>query len=198
MTRARFKLTGDLTIHGVTREVTLDVVSEGRGKDPWGGERAGFSAHAKIKRSDFGLTWNQVLEAGGFAVGDEVKIALDVEAVEAVVVVSSSRELAVESSSDTDLRPLNCKLSVRTKPDPKSTCGCRRSERLAEVARRQGSDVAGEVAVIGEVLHLHVERQAVAAGARRGALRRRQRAAFRSEVDAAGHLHRLAERPASS
>ena len=76
-----FKLTGDLTIHGVTREVTLDAVSEGRGKDPWGGDRAGFSAHAKIKRSDFGLTWNQVLEAGGFAVGDEVKIALDVEAV---------------------------------------------------------------------------------------------------------------------
>jgi polyisoprenoid-binding protein YceI len=76
-----FKVTGDLTIHGVTREVTLEAVSEGRGKDPWGGERAGFSAHTRIKRSDFGLTWNQLLEAGGFAVGDEVKIALDVEAV---------------------------------------------------------------------------------------------------------------------
>jgi polyisoprenoid-binding protein YceI len=75
----RFTLTGDLTIHGVSREVTLDVTSEGRGKDPWGGERAGFSAHTKIKRSDFGLTWNQLLEAGGFAVGDEVKISLDVE-----------------------------------------------------------------------------------------------------------------------
>jgi polyisoprenoid-binding protein YceI len=77
----RFALTGDLTIHGVTREVTLDVTEEGRGKDPWGGERAGFSAHTKIKRSDFGLTWNQLLEAGGFAVGDEVKISLDVELV---------------------------------------------------------------------------------------------------------------------
>ena len=76
-----FNLTGDLTIHGVTREVTLEAVSEGRGKDPWGGERAGFSAHTRIKRSDFGLTWNQLLETGGFAVGDEVKIALDVEAV---------------------------------------------------------------------------------------------------------------------
>jgi polyisoprenoid-binding protein YceI len=76
-----FKVTGDLTIHGVTREVTLEATSEGRGKDPWGGERAGFSAHTKIKRSDFGLTWNQLLEAGGFAVGDDVKIALDVEAV---------------------------------------------------------------------------------------------------------------------
>jgi polyisoprenoid-binding protein YceI len=77
----QFKMTGDLTIHGVTREVTLDVTSEGRGKDPWGGERAGFSATTRIKRSDFGLTWNQALETGGFVVGDEVKIALDVEAV---------------------------------------------------------------------------------------------------------------------
>jgi polyisoprenoid-binding protein YceI len=75
----QFKLTGDLTIHGVTRAVTLDVTSEGRGKDPWGGERAGFSATGRIKRSDFGLTWNQALEAGGLLVGDDIKIALDVE-----------------------------------------------------------------------------------------------------------------------
>jgi polyisoprenoid-binding protein YceI len=76
-----FRLTGDLTIHGVTRPVTLDVTSEGRGKDPWGGERAGFSATGKIKRSEFGLTWNQVLETGGFVVGDDIKISLDVELV---------------------------------------------------------------------------------------------------------------------
>jgi polyisoprenoid-binding protein YceI len=76
-----FTLTGDLTIHGVTRPVTLAVTSEGRGKDPWGGERAGFSATGKIKRSEFGLTWNQVLETGGFVVGDEIKITLDVELV---------------------------------------------------------------------------------------------------------------------
>jgi len=76
-----FRLIGDLTIHGVTREVALDVTSEGRGKDPWGGERAGFSATGKIKRSEFGLTWNQVLETGGFVVGDDVKIHLDVELV---------------------------------------------------------------------------------------------------------------------
>jgi polyisoprenoid-binding protein YceI len=77
----QFKLTGDLTIHGVTRPVTLDVTHEGRGKDPWGGERIGFAGTGKIKRSDFGLTWNAVLETGGFLVGDEVKISLDVEAV---------------------------------------------------------------------------------------------------------------------
>jgi polyisoprenoid-binding protein YceI len=78
-----FKLTGDLTIHGVTRPVTLDVTHEGRGKDPWGGERIGFAATGKIKRGDFGLTWNAALETGGFLVGDEVKISLDVEAVKA-------------------------------------------------------------------------------------------------------------------
>lgn len=78
----KLKLLGDLTIHGVTREVTLDV--EGPTpeiKDPWGGLRAGASASTKINRKDFGLTWNQALEAGGVAVGDEVLINLDVELV---------------------------------------------------------------------------------------------------------------------
>ena len=78
---ANFKLVGNLTMHGVTRPVTLDVKSEGKGKDPWGGERAGYSATGKINRSDFGLTWNQVLETGGIAVGDEIKITLDLELV---------------------------------------------------------------------------------------------------------------------
>ena len=79
----QFKLVGDLTIHGVTREVTLDVTSEGRAKDPWGGERAGYSAVARVNRKDFGLTWNQALETGGFIVGDEIKISLDLELVKA-------------------------------------------------------------------------------------------------------------------
>ena len=79
VTRDGFTLDGDLTIHGVTRPVTLDVVSEGRGKDQWGGERVGYSATTKIKRSDFGLTWNQLLETGGVAVSDDVKIAIDVQ-----------------------------------------------------------------------------------------------------------------------
>jgi polyisoprenoid-binding protein YceI len=75
------KVTGDLTIRDVTREVTLAVTPEGQGRDPWGGERAGFSAKARINRNDFGLTWNQVLEAGGVVVGDEIKISLDLELV---------------------------------------------------------------------------------------------------------------------
>jgi len=78
-----FKLVGDLAIRGVTREVVLDVTSEGRAKDPWGGERAGFTASGKINRSDFGLTWNQALETGGVLVGDEVKISIDVELIKA-------------------------------------------------------------------------------------------------------------------
>ena len=76
-----FKVAGDLTIHGVTRPIVLDAISEGRTKDPWGGERAGFSATGTIKRSDFGLTWNQLLETGGFAVGDDIKISVDVQLV---------------------------------------------------------------------------------------------------------------------
>jgi polyisoprenoid-binding protein YceI len=78
---ANFLVDGDLTIRGVTKPVTLRATEEGRTRDPWGGERIGFSASTKVNRRDFGLTWNQVLEAGGFAVGDEVKITLDVELV---------------------------------------------------------------------------------------------------------------------
>ena len=74
-----FKIVGDLTIRGTTREVVLDVSTEGRAKDPWGGERAGFTAATKIKRTDYGLLWNQLLESGGLLVGEDVKISIDVE-----------------------------------------------------------------------------------------------------------------------
>jgi polyisoprenoid-binding protein YceI len=73
-------VTGDLTIHGVTREVTFDV--EGPtlpAKDPWGNTRVGVSATTKISRKDYGLTWNAGLETGGFLVGDDVTVTLDVE-----------------------------------------------------------------------------------------------------------------------
>jgi polyisoprenoid-binding protein YceI len=76
-----FSVVGDLTIRDVTREVTLEVTDEGRGTDPWGGARAGFSATAEIDRRDFGLTWNQALEAGGVLVGNEIRISLEVELV---------------------------------------------------------------------------------------------------------------------
>src|SRR5215216_7676496 len=76
-----FRVIGDLTIRGTTREVTLHAVYEGIGKDPWGGERVSFSATTKIDRRDFGLTWNQALEAGGVLVGNEIKISIEVQAV---------------------------------------------------------------------------------------------------------------------
>ena len=78
-----FKLTGDLTIRDMTRPITLDVEFEGRTRDPWGGERVGFSANGKIDRRDFGLTWNLALEAGGVVVGNDIKISLEVEAIKA-------------------------------------------------------------------------------------------------------------------
>jgi polyisoprenoid-binding protein YceI len=77
------KVTGDLTIRDVTREVTLSVTPEGRGTDPWGGVRAGFSATTKITREDFGLTYNQALETGGVLVGSDVKIGIEAELVRA-------------------------------------------------------------------------------------------------------------------
>lgn len=79
--KSRLRVTGDLTLHGVTKEVVLDVEDAGRTKDPWGNERAGFAAKTSIDRKDFGLTWNQVLEAGGVMVGERVDIEIEVEAV---------------------------------------------------------------------------------------------------------------------
>ena len=80
----RFKVTGDLTLHGVTQQVVLDVRDVSKEtKDPWGGIRRGATVSTKIRRSDFGMTWNEVLESGGIAVGDEVLITLEVELVKA-------------------------------------------------------------------------------------------------------------------
>lgn len=75
----RYEITGDLTIHGVTKSVTIQAESLGQSKDPWGGVRAGISAETRINRKDFGLHWNQVLETGGVLVGDEVRINVELE-----------------------------------------------------------------------------------------------------------------------
>ncbi len=76
-----YDVTGPLTMHGVTRDVVLRAVEEGRTRDPWGHDRIAFSATAKLNRKDFGLGWNQLLETGGVVVGDDIRIALDVELV---------------------------------------------------------------------------------------------------------------------
>jgi polyisoprenoid-binding protein YceI len=80
-TKEEFKLTGDLTIRGTTRPITLDATYEGSGKDPWGGTRASFSAHGKFDRRDYGLTWNVALETGGILVSNDVKINIEAQAV---------------------------------------------------------------------------------------------------------------------
>lgn len=77
-----WQVDGDLTIRDVSRPVTLDVEFDGGAKDPWGNTRVGFSARTEINREDFGLTWNQALETGGWLVGKQVKIDISAEAVQ--------------------------------------------------------------------------------------------------------------------
>jgi polyisoprenoid-binding protein YceI len=79
----RYKVIGDLTIHGVTRETSLDAEELGRGRDPWGNDRVLFGAKGSIDRREFGLVWNQALETGGVIVGEKVEIEVDVEVVQA-------------------------------------------------------------------------------------------------------------------
>ncbi len=81
LSKDRLRVVGDLTIRGVTREVALDVEYGGRGKDPWGNQRAGFTATATLNRKDFGLTWNQALETGGVLVADRVDIEIELQAI---------------------------------------------------------------------------------------------------------------------
>jgi polyisoprenoid-binding protein YceI len=79
----RYRIHGDLTIRDVTREVVLDAEYGGQGKDPWGNQRVAFTATTSLDRGDFGLKWNQVLEAGGVLVGERIDIEIEVQAVEA-------------------------------------------------------------------------------------------------------------------
>lgn len=79
----RLRVTGALTLHGVTKEVVLDTEVLGTTKDPWGNDRIAFQAETTINRKDFGLSWNQALETGGVLVGDKIEISLDIQAVKA-------------------------------------------------------------------------------------------------------------------
>lgn len=78
----RFKIAGDLTIKDVTREIVLDAAYEGPHKDPWGNQRYAFSGDTSLSRKDFGLTWNVPLEGGGWLVSDEIKIHVELQAVQ--------------------------------------------------------------------------------------------------------------------
>jgi polyisoprenoid-binding protein YceI len=76
-----FRVHGDLTVRGTTREVALDTSYNGRGKNPFGKEVAGFTAETTLNRKDFGLNWNAALESGGLLVGDQVSVLIEVQAV---------------------------------------------------------------------------------------------------------------------
>lgn len=78
----RYDVTGTLTMHGVSKEITLPVTLLGFAKDPWGNARVGFETETSLNRKDFGLTWNAALETGGFLVGDDVKVSISVQAVQ--------------------------------------------------------------------------------------------------------------------
>ncbi|MFC0212592.1 YceI family protein [Paenibacillus chartarius] len=75
-----YEVTGNVSLHGTTLSETFSVTYEGAGKDPWGNEKVGFSAAGSVKRSDYGLTYNAVLETGGVLIGDEIKVSIEIEA----------------------------------------------------------------------------------------------------------------------
>lgn len=81
VSKDHYRVTGDLTIRGNTRPVVLEVTEGGRVKDPWGADRIAFTIEGKIDRTEFGLKWNQALEAGGVVVSNEVKISIEAQAV---------------------------------------------------------------------------------------------------------------------
>jgi polyisoprenoid-binding protein YceI len=86
-----FKVKGELTIRGVTRPAVLEVEYGGAMRDPWGNERVGFTARATIDRKEFGITFNQVLDHGGLALGEQISIDIDVEATKVVAQAAAAR-----------------------------------------------------------------------------------------------------------
>jgi polyisoprenoid-binding protein YceI len=77
----KYNVTGTLTLHGVSKKITLPVTFLGQAKDPWGGTRAGFQTDTKLDRKDYGIVWNKAIDNGGVLLGDDVSIAINLESV---------------------------------------------------------------------------------------------------------------------
>ena len=92
-----FALYGELTMKGIKKQIKLDVEFGGVVKDPWGNEKAGFSINGKINRKDWALNWNAALEAGGFLVGDEVRISCEVQ-----LLKSNEEPVSTEANQSTE------------------------------------------------------------------------------------------------
>jgi polyisoprenoid-binding protein YceI len=86
----KYEVTGDLTLRGVTKRVTLPVAFLGAGKDPWGNEKMGFEIATTLNRKDYGINWNKTLDQGGVVVGDEVRVQIGVEANKAKAATASN------------------------------------------------------------------------------------------------------------
>jgi polyisoprenoid-binding protein YceI len=95
----KYKLTGDLTMHGVTKPITLDAEYNGNAKDPWGNNRAGFSANGKLNRKDYGIVWNKTMDTGSLMLGEDIDLDLQVEAIEEKGDADKKAEKAVEAEA---------------------------------------------------------------------------------------------------